>query len=127
MTPEHEVDLILDDCFFAVGQSISGLVDVDYDAIVWLRDRYRSRFLRMITALPHVWPQDRDRLMAVSRYLGQRAAHHVGDVRVVDAHCITQASAEVEAGCQMKAMEQRAAAACLNRSAYPSAAVAANS
>jgi hypothetical protein len=126
MTPEHDVDLILDDCFFAVGQSISGLDDVEYDAIVWLHDRYRSRFLRMITALPHVWPQDRDRLMAVSRYLGQRAMHHVGGLGVIDARCVTQASAEVEARCQMKALEQCGAAS-LNRSAHPSAAAAANS
>jgi hypothetical protein len=126
MTPEHQVDHILDDCFFAVGQSISELHDVDYDAIVWLRDRYRPRFLHMITALPHVWPEDRDRLMAVSRYLGQRVVQHAGGVGVIDARCMTAMSAEVEAGCHMKAIEHRAAAS-LNSSAGPSAAAAANS
>jgi hypothetical protein len=127
MTPEHQVDLILSDCFFAVGQTISALDPMDYDAIVWLRNRYTAKFLHTITHNANVWPQDRDRLMAVSRYLGQRVAHHAAGRRAIDTSCVTEASAEVEAGCRMKAAEQRAARAALTRDASRSAAAGANS
>lgn len=126
MTPEHEVDLILDDCFFSVGQMMSTQEGVDYDAIVWLRDRYRARFLRTITETAQVWPQDRDRLTAVSRYLGQRVVHHAAGRRVIDTTCVSQASADVEAGCRMKAEEQRAACAALSSCAAPSVTAEAN-
>lgn len=110
MTPEDHVDLILNDCFFAVGQVVHARKCIDYEGIVWLRNRYQEKFLRTITSVEDAWPGDRDRLMAVSRYLGIRAGHYAGHDGAIDASCLMQASAEVEAGCRMQAATKRAAA-----------------
>jgi hypothetical protein len=113
MTLERQVDLILNDCFFALGQMTSPHDTMDYEAVTWLRDRYKTMFLRALSQHANIWPDDRHRLLAVSRYLGQRVAHHAADRRTIDTNCVSRASAEVEAGCRMKAAEQRAALAAI--------------
>ena len=103
MTPAREIDYILDDCFFAVGQSIGTEKSVDFDALQWWRARYRAFFLHAMTALGNSWARDRDRVTAVGRFLGQRALHHAGDKPSIDVRCATLASIDVETGCRMNA------------------------
>ena len=103
MTPEQEVEYILDDCFFAVGQAVGMRKHLDFDAIVWWRDRYRRKFLQAMTQHGNAWTDDRRRVLAVGRFLGQRALHHSGDRPVIDVRCAAQASDDVETGCRMTA------------------------
>jgi hypothetical protein len=105
MTLERQVDLILNDCFFALGQMTSPHDTMDYEAVTWLRDRYKTMFLRALSQHANIWPDDRHRLLAVSRYLGQRVAHHAADRRTIDTNCVSR--------CRMKAAEQRAALAAI--------------
>lgn len=103
MTAERHVDDILADCFFAVGQIVGTSKSIDYDAVVWLRSRYRAKFLHAMTATGTEWDRDRHRVTAVGRYLGQRALHHAGDRQSIDVSAIAQAAADVEQGCRMNA------------------------
>jgi len=103
MRPAQEVDYVLHDCFFALGQAVGLQRHVDFEAIVWWRTRYRDTFLRALTDHGDTWPDDRRRLTAVGRFLGQRALHHAGDRLSVDRRCAELASVEVETGCRMHA------------------------
>jgi hypothetical protein len=109
MTPAQEVDYILNDCFFAVGQAIGNEKSVDVDVIPWWRARYRAFFLHAMTAKGNSWLRDRHRVTAVGRYLGQRALHHSADKSVIDLLSATRASTDVETGCQMSAERDFAA------------------
>jgi hypothetical protein len=106
MTPAQEVDYILNDCFFAVGQSVGTLKSLDFDVIPWWRTRYRAFFLDAMTTTGTSWLKDRDRVMAVGRFLGQRAVHHAGDQASIDLRCAALASTEVETGCRMNAVRE---------------------
>jgi hypothetical protein len=103
VTPEREVDYILNDCFFAVGQAIGTAKTLDPEAIAWWRTRYRAAFLHAMTASGNSWLRDRPRVTAVGRYLGQRALHHAQDQASIDVRCAELASGEVDAGCRMSA------------------------
>jgi hypothetical protein len=107
MDAEQEVNYILHDCFFAVGQMVGTRKAIDFDALVWWRDRYRDRFLYAMTDLGNSWASDRRRVVAVGRFLGQRALVHAGDGPTIDVRCAARASADVEAGCQMSAERER--------------------
>jgi hypothetical protein len=104
MTPSEEVDYILHDCLFAVGQAVGAHAHMDYDAVAWLRGRYRERFLFAMTARGNSWMKDRDRVTAVGRYLGERALFHAGSTGVIDVHAIAKAADDVECGCRMNAI-----------------------
>lgn len=43
--------------------------------------------------------------LAVSRFLGTRAVAHAGDRPVIDRECAIRASAEIEAGCDMRRLQ----------------------
>lgn len=103
MSPVEEVDYILHDCLFAVGQGVGTDKIVDDAALAWLRSRYRDKFLVVMTSHGNSWARDRHRVTAVSRYLGQRAAHHAGDRGRIDVESIARAAAEIESGCRMNA------------------------
>jgi hypothetical protein len=111
MTPAQEVDYILNDCFFAVGQAVGTRKALDFEVIPWWRARYRAFFLHAMTANGNSWLKDRDRVMAVGRFLGQRALHHAHDRHSIDLRCAAVASHEVETGCHMNAVRERAAIA----------------
>jgi hypothetical protein len=108
MTPTHEVDYILNDCFFAVGQAVGTRKHLDLDAIVWWRTRYRAAFLHAMTSGGNSWVRDRERVTAVGRFLGQRALHYAGDSPSIDINCARQASSEVDAGCRLGATRDAA-------------------
>jgi hypothetical protein len=103
MQAEPRLDYMLSDCFFAVGQAIGTRKEVDYDAIVWLRDRYRHKFCHAVTVLRNSWDDDRTRVMAVSRWLAHRAVDHAGEAGSIDPAIAAMAAAEIEAGCAMSA------------------------
>ena len=110
MTPAQEVDYILNDCFFAVGQAVGTRKALDFEVIPWWRARYRAFFLHAMTANGNSWLKDRHRVMAVGRFLGQRALHHATDRQSIDLHCAAVASHEVEIGCRMNAVREGGAA-----------------
>ena len=101
MTADRDVDGILHDCFFAVGQAVGDQKSIDYAAIVWWRKRYREKFLTAITVSGNSWDDDRDRVMAVSRWMGHRALAHAADRPSIDAECAAKAAADIEQGCTM--------------------------
>jgi hypothetical protein len=106
MTPDREVDYILNDCFFAVGQAIGTGKSLDFDVIPWWRTRYRAFFLHAMTVNGNSWSWDRDRVTAVGRFLGQRALHHSGDRPSIDVRSAALASSDVETGCRMNAIRE---------------------
>ena len=111
MAPTDEVDYVLRDCFFAVGQAVGTRKHLEYDAIMWWHARYRDRFLHAMTHLGNSWTRDRHRVTAVGRFLGERALHHAGESPAIDVRCAARASADVEAGCRMNAEREQASPA----------------
>jgi hypothetical protein len=103
MTPSEQVDCIVHDCFLAVGQMIGSKKQLDYDTIVWWHQRYREKFMHAVTSLGNSWEKDRPRVIAVGRYLGQRAQHHAGQQSTIDLESAAKASRDVESGCRMNA------------------------
>jgi hypothetical protein len=103
MNREQDVDCILHDCFLAVGQAVGTKKGLDFDAVVWWRTRYRRAFLAAMSVNGNAWTQDRGRVTAVGRFLGERAVHHAGDRQTIDIRSAALASRDVEGGCQMHA------------------------
>lgn len=98
---EPNVDAMLNDCFFAVGQAVGHDKPVEYDAIVVLRNRYRDKFLHAVLVSGNSWEEDRDRVVAVSRWLGRRALAHAADRASIDSGAACRAATDIEAGCRM--------------------------
>jgi hypothetical protein len=109
MTVEQGIEYMLSDCFFALGQAAGSGTRIEHDAIVWLQDRYREKFLHAVVELGNSWDDDRDRVMTVGRWLGRRAAFHAGCTSI-DVISAARAAAEIEAGCQMSRQRGQAAA-----------------
>jgi hypothetical protein len=103
VTPDADVDCVLHDCLFALGQGVGPDTAIDLAAVSWLRARYRATFVHVMTHNGNSWARDRDRVMAVSRYMGQRARQLAGARGWIDLDCIREAAAAVESGCQMNA------------------------
>ncbi len=103
MTPAQEVDYILNDCFFAVGQAIGTEKSVGFDVIQWWRTRYRAFFLHAMSVNGNSWHKDRRRVTAVGRFLGQRALFHAAEQPIIDLRSAALASQDVETGCRMSA------------------------
>lgn len=103
MTPTIEVDYILHDCVFAIGQAIGTDKTVDHEAVAWIRTRYRDTFVHAIADNGNSWSHDRHRVTAVGRYLGQRALVHAGGRDTIDLDTMIKASTDVERGCRMNA------------------------
>ncbi len=110
MTPEQEIDYILPDCFLALGQAVGTERGLDFDALVWWRERYRSAFLHAMTEKGNSWARDRHRVTAVGRYLGQRVTSHADGQATIGIEAARKASADVERGCQMNAQREAFAA-----------------
>lgn len=103
MTPAQEVDYILNDCFFAVGQAVGTEKSLDFDVLQWWRARYRAFFLHAMSVNGNSWLKDRKRVTAVGRFLGQRALFHAADRPTIDLRTAALASQDVETGCRMSA------------------------
>jgi hypothetical protein len=103
MDIEKEVDIIVQDCFFAIGQTIGRNRQLDYDAVVWWRNRYREKFTQAILVNGASWATDRPRVTAVARFLGLRASEYAEPNIIINRSSVEQASLEVEQGCRMQA------------------------
>ena len=101
-----DVEHILHDCFFAVGQAVGRKKRLDPQAARWWRTRYREKFTYALAVRGNSWESDRPRVMAVGRYLGARAMHYAGDRPVITLATAIRASEDVERGCQMNAQRE---------------------
>jgi hypothetical protein len=106
MTPTQQIDYILNDCFFAVGQAVGTARAIDIEAIEWWRTRYRVFFLNAMIRNGNSWERDRDRVMAVGRFLGERALFHAGGKPSIDEDSARKAATDVERGCRMNAIRE---------------------
>ena len=100
------LEYILLDCFLAVGQAVGPHKTVDFDTVIWWHRRYRRAFNHAMTTQGTSWADDRRRVTAVGRYLGQRLVEHAGRRAKIDRTAAARASAEVEHGCQMNATRE---------------------
>src|SRR5262245_55639976 len=76
---QEAISYILVDCFISLGQGVTDEKPIDQSAIVWLHDRYRTKFLRTMRTFGNTWLRDRLRVKGVSRMLGERAAYYATD------------------------------------------------
>ena len=100
---ERQVEYIVDDCFFTVGQVVGMRTTVDYSAVVWWRDHYRAKFLSAMKAFGNRWLQDRTNVTSVAIMLAERAVRYSEGKPSIDAEAARQASADVERHCQLQA------------------------
>ena len=108
MAADRDLDYILSDCFLAAGQAVGLRTTVDFDVVTWWHQRYRRAFHDATTTRGAMWCTDRRRVTAVGRYLGQRAVELCGPAAVIDLTAASRASEEIEQGCRMQAMRERA-------------------
>ena len=104
---ERAVQYVLGDCFFAVGQTVGMRTTVDYDAVVWWHDHFRTKFLEAMRHHGNRWLQDRDNVTAVGWMLAERAVRHTGGRGSIGVDAARRAAADVERYC--KARSRRAA------------------
>jgi hypothetical protein len=100
---DRAVDYILDDCFFSLGQAIGMRMTIDYDAIVFIRNHYREKFLSAMHAFGNRWLQDRQNVTGVAMMLGERAVRYAGDRDSLDLESVRKAAADVERYCKLHA------------------------
>ena len=100
---EEAVEYILADCAFAVGQAIGMRTTVDYDAIVWWHNHFRTKFLAAMRHSGNRWFQDRENVTAVGWMLGERAVRHAADRASIDVDAVRRAAADVERYCEIQA------------------------
>ena len=100
---EEAVEYILADCAFAVGQAIGMRTTVDYDAIVWWHNHFRTKFLAAIRRSGNQWLKDRENVTAVGWMLGERAVRHAADKTSIDLDAVRRAAADVERYCEIQA------------------------
>ena len=100
---ERAVDVILDDCFLSIGQSIGLRATFDYDAVQWVRNNFRAKFLVAMGHFGNRWSQDRTTVTAVCGMLGERAVRHANGASSIDVDSARKASADVERYCQLHA------------------------
>ena len=95
------VEYVLGDCFFAVGQTIGMRMTVDYDAVVWWHDHFRSRFLAAMRGQGNRWLQDRENVTAVGWMLAERAVRYADGRDSINVDAARRAAADVERYCQI--------------------------
>ena len=105
---EREVEYIVDECFFTVGQAVGMRTTVDYDAVVWWRDHYRARFLSAMKKFGNRWTQDRTNVTGVALMLAERAVRYSEGRPSIDLDAARQAAADVQRYCQLHARRRAA-------------------
>lgn len=98
-----DVDYILSDCFLAVGQAVGPGKTLEWNTVIWWHRRYREAFHFAVSATGASWTDDRQRMTAVGRHLGQRVAACVGRRSRIDRATAERVSVEVERACQLRA------------------------
>ena len=99
---EEAVEYVLGDCFFAVGQTIGMRTTVDYDAVVWWHDHFRTKFLAAMRRHGNRWLQDRENVTGVGWMLAERAVRHAAGQDSIDVEAARCAAADVERYCQIR-------------------------
>jgi len=100
---ERQVEYIVDDCFFTVGQVVGMRMTVDYDAVIWWRDHYRAKFLAAMSAFGNRWLQDRANVTGVGIMLAERAVRYSDGKSSIDCDAARKAAADVERYCELHA------------------------
>lgn len=100
---EHAVDFVVDECFFAMGQAIGMRMTVDYDAVVFMREHYRAKFLSAMKAFGNRWEQDRQNVTSVAWMFAERAVRYAGDRGSIDVESARKAAADVQRYCKLHA------------------------
>jgi hypothetical protein len=100
---ERQVEYVVDDCFFTVGQVVGMRTTVDYEAVIWWRDHYRAKFLSAMKAFGNRWLQDRANVTSVAIMLAERAVRYSEGKPSIDAAAARQAAADVERHCELHA------------------------
>ena len=98
---ERAVEYVVADCFFAVGQSIGMRTTVDYEAVAWWHDHYRTRFLDALRR-GNDWRKARENVTAVGWMLAERAVRHAAGRGSIDIDAARRAAADVERYCQYR-------------------------
>lgn len=100
---ERAVDAILDDCFLSIGQGIGLRASLEFDAILFVRNTFRPKFLAAMQACGNRWLEDRTIVTAVGWMLGERAVRYANGAPSIGLDAIKQASADIERYCQLHA------------------------
>lgn len=100
---EREVESIVDDCFFTVGQVVGTRMTVDYDAVIWWHDHYRARFLAAMKTCGNRWSQDRANVTSVAIMLAERAVRYSEGRPSITRDAAQRAAADVERYCSIQA------------------------
>lgn len=98
---EHAVEYVLGDCFFVVGQTIGMRTTVDYEAVVWWHDHFRTRFLAAMRRHGNRWLEDRETVTGVGWMLAERALRHAAGRNSISVEAARQAAADVERYCEL--------------------------
>lgn len=97
------VDAIFDDVFLSIGQALGLRASFDYEAVLWVRNHFRPKFLNAMRHFGNRWLEDRSRVTAVCAMFGERAVRYANGADVIDVEAVRQAGADVERYCQLHA------------------------
>ena len=100
---EREVEYIVDECFFTVGQVVGMRTTVDYEAVIWWRNHYRARFLAAMKIFGNRWLQDRAIVTSVAIMLAERAVRYAEGRPAIDCEAARKAANDVERYCTIQA------------------------
>lgn len=106
---ERAVDAILDDCFMSIGQGIGLRAALDFEAVLFVRNNFRPKFLAAMRQCGNRWLEDRTTVTAVGWMLGERAVRYANGAASIGVDAIRQASADVERYCQLHASRRSGA------------------
>lgn len=100
---EQAADAIFDDVFLSIGQAVGLRASFDYEAVLWVRNHFRPKFLTAMRHFGNRWLEDRSRVTAVCAMFGERAVRYAAGADVIDVEAVRQAGADVERYCQLHA------------------------
>jgi hypothetical protein len=100
---EQALDAIFDDVFLSIGQAVGLRASFDYEAVLWVRNHFRPKFLNAMRHFGNRWLEDRSRVTAVCAMFGERAVRYANGADVIDVDAVRQAGADVERYCQLHA------------------------
>jgi hypothetical protein len=99
----QEVEYVVDECFFTVGQVVGMRTTIDHDVVRWWREHYRARFLAAMQAFGNRWLQDRANVTSVAIMLAERAVRYSEGRPSIDCDSAQRAAEDVERYCTLQA------------------------
>jgi hypothetical protein len=100
---DQEVEYVVDECFFTVGQVVGMRATIDYDVVRWWREHFRARFLAAMKVFGNRWLQDRANVTSVAVMLAERAVRYSEGRPSIDCHAAQRAAEDVERYCALQA------------------------